>query len=66
MMNKRHLTADERQQLLNLADEVGAVEILRCLAGVICVDHPQASVGVMFRTAIMRLARRLDADREPA
>jgi hypothetical protein len=65
MMNKRHLTAQERATILSLADEVGAVEILRCLAGIVCIDHPQASVGAMFRTAIMRLARRLDADKEP-
>ncbi len=59
MMNLRHLTDEERGTLRQMADSAGAVEMLRCVAGIIAHDHPDHTSGPRYRTALCKIAGQL-------
>ncbi len=63
MMNARHLTGEEQQILRDMANHAGAVEMLRCIAQIICNDHPDITCGDRIRTKINNIANNLNSEK---
>jgi hypothetical protein len=63
MMNYKHLSYSDRQQLSKLLARVGTVEVLRSIGQRIATEHPSADQGDKYRTRVNEIASDLDSDR---
>jgi hypothetical protein len=61
MMNYRHPSYAERQQIRQLCDNIGAVEVLRVIGNIIQNDHPDLTTGQEVRAALWAVAKQLDS-----
>lgn len=59
VMNHRHPTDSERQQIRKLVDDIGPVEVLRLLAQIVANDHPCVDQGDEIRNHLMLEAKQI-------
>jgi hypothetical protein len=62
MMNRRHPTETERQIVRILVTDIGAVELIRLIGQMIANDGVQVEIATAYRSALMKVARELDAE----
>ena len=60
----RHLNEGERAIIRKIADETGAVELLRTVGSIIANDHPDGHKGSEYRSRIMKIALELQTEKD--
>lgn len=63
MFNHKHLTPHQKQQILEIVDDAGIVEVLRVIATIISQRHDNLEKALDYRGRIFGIAKELMEER---